>query len=178
MRKNKSFVVLAVAVCLIFGYGLGLLLYPTVSNFWNEKRSEKLINDYIANVSEAKGEDYSAEFKAAEEYNKTLEAERDSRRVSRSSPKKRTKRICRFFSQSSNGVSGLYKDTQDSVACRHIAPPPPKKRLLGVRVSGICVGFSSAVGGRGTHWRAPRTASASAALTDLDLLSETGHLCA
>ena len=57
MKKNKSFVVLAVAVCLIFVMGLGLLLYPTVSNFWNEKRSEKLINDYIANVSEAKGED-------------------------------------------------------------------------------------------------------------------------
>ena len=73
MKKNKSFIVLAVAVCLIFVAGLALLLYPTVSNFWNEKRSEKLINDYIANVSEAKGEDYSAEFKAAEEYNKTLE---------------------------------------------------------------------------------------------------------
>ena len=73
MKKNKSFIVLAVAVCLIFVMGLALLLYPTVSNFWNEKRSEKLINDYIANVSEAKGEDYSAEFKAAEEYNKTLE---------------------------------------------------------------------------------------------------------
>ena len=50
MKKNKSFIVLAVAVCLIFVAGLALLLYPTVSNFWNEKRSEKLINDYIANV--------------------------------------------------------------------------------------------------------------------------------
>ena len=51
MKKNKSFIVLAVAVCLIFVMGLALLLYPTVSNFWNEKRSEKLISDYIANVS-------------------------------------------------------------------------------------------------------------------------------
>ena len=108
MKKNKSFVVLAVAVCLIFVMGLGLLLYPTVSNFWNEKRSEKLINDYIANVSEAKGEDYSAEFKAAEEYNKTLEGKGIPDAFAFISEEE-DETYMSLLSQSSNGVMGFIK---------------------------------------------------------------------
>ena len=147
MRKNKSFIVLAVAVCLIFVMGLGLLLYPTVSNFWNEKRSEKLINDYIANVSEAKGEDYSAEFKAAEEYNKTLEGKGIPDAFAFISEEE-DETYMSLLSQSSNGVMGFIKIPKINVSLPIYHTTEKSVLEKGV---GHLRGSALPVGGRGTH---------------------------
>ena len=170
MKKNKSFVVLAVAVCLIFVMGLGLLLYPTVSNFWNEKRSEKLINDYIANVSEAKGEDYSAEFKAAEEYNKTLEGKGIPDAFAFISEEE-DETYMSLLSQSSNGVMGFIKIPKINVSLPIYHTTEKSVLEKGV---GHLRGSALPVGGRGTHCvlSAHRGLPSAALFTDLDLLSE------
>lgn len=171
MKKNKSFIVLAVAVCLIFVAGLALLLYPTVSNFWNEKRNEKLISDYIANVSAAKGEDYSAEFKAAEEYNRTLEGKGVPDAFSFISEEE-DETYMSLLSQSSNGVMGYIKIPKISVSLPIYHTTEKSVLEKGV---GHLQGSALPVGGEGTHCvlSAHRGLPSAALFTDLNLL-ETG----
>jgi sortase A len=49
---------------LIFAIGLGVVLYPTVSNLWNQHRQNKLICKYVEEVEELQ-EDQLADLKAA-----------------------------------------------------------------------------------------------------------------
>ena len=69
MKKHSSTILLV----LIFFVGLSVMLYPTISDFWNEKRQSKAIVDYQSAIENMKPEDYSAIFKEAENYNKKLE---------------------------------------------------------------------------------------------------------
>lgn len=62
-------------ICIIFLAGLSLLLYPFVSNQWNNYRQKQLISNYEQVVSDkeaAEGIDYDAERKKAEDYNEAL----------------------------------------------------------------------------------------------------------
>lgn len=69
MRSRKSTVILLI----LFFIGLSLLLYPSVSNYWNSKTQSEAIVDYEAMLAAYKPEDYSAMFEAAEAYNRELE---------------------------------------------------------------------------------------------------------
>jgi sortase A len=64
-RKNIGF-------GLLFLIGLSILLYPTVSNLWNEYRAQQLINEYNSTVSNDSGIDYEATIEAAKTYNQSL----------------------------------------------------------------------------------------------------------
>lgn len=68
MKKHLSTIILV----LVFFVGLLVMLYPTISDYWNEKRQSKAIVDYQSAVENMKEEDYSAIFKEAENYNKKL----------------------------------------------------------------------------------------------------------
>lgn len=68
MRKHLSSIVLI----LIFFIGLSVILYPTVSNYWNTKTQSKAIVDYEAMLAKLTPEDYTAYFSAAEKYNAKL----------------------------------------------------------------------------------------------------------
>lgn len=71
MKKKSSKIV----IILIFLAGLSLLLYPFVSNQWNNHRQKQLIGNYESVISdkEAAGNiDYAAEMKKAEAYNDAL----------------------------------------------------------------------------------------------------------
>lgn len=48
------------------------MLYPTVSNYINQRHQSKAIAAYDEKVSEMKPEDYTKYFEAAEKYNKKL----------------------------------------------------------------------------------------------------------
>ena len=48
------------------------MLYPTVSNYVNQRHQSKAIAAYDEKVSEMKPEDYTKYFEAAEKYNKKL----------------------------------------------------------------------------------------------------------
>lgn len=67
-RKRSIF-----PVILLFIAGLALLLYPYISNEWNNYRQSQLISEYENLVAEKEEEiDYSDEWKRANEYNKSL----------------------------------------------------------------------------------------------------------
>ena len=69
MRSRKSTVILLI----LFFIGLSLLLYPSVSNYWNSKTQSEAIIDYEAMLAAYKPEDYTAIFEAADAYNRELE---------------------------------------------------------------------------------------------------------
>ena len=61
-----------IIILLIFLGGLSILLYPTVSDYINERNSSKAIVDYESSVGNLNQEDYSREIQAAREYNEYL----------------------------------------------------------------------------------------------------------
>ena len=68
MRKHKVVILLTVG----FLVGICILLYPTVSDYWNGKTQSRAIVDYESILEEMKPEDYTAVLNKAYEYNKAL----------------------------------------------------------------------------------------------------------
>lgn len=65
-----------IGLILLFIVGLSILLYPTVSNTWNEYRAKQLISEYTSVVQEKEDPKlYEAMRAAAEDYNRKLSIE-------------------------------------------------------------------------------------------------------
>lgn len=73
MRKHVSTVILI----LIFLIGLSLLLYPTVSDYWNSLHQSQAIRSYEEKVAQMTDEEDEAMWKAAREFNARLLQKRD-----------------------------------------------------------------------------------------------------
>ena len=71
-KKKVGSNITTIILILIFLVGLSVMLYPTVSNYVNQRNQSKAIATYDEKVSEMKPEDYSKYFEAAEKYNKEL----------------------------------------------------------------------------------------------------------
>lgn len=72
VKKKKQGLTSTILLVAIFFVGLSVLLYPTLSDFWNEKRQSQAIMNYDKLIEDLAPEDFSAHFKKAEEYNKKL----------------------------------------------------------------------------------------------------------
>lgn len=70
--KKKSGLGSTIALVAIFFVGLCILLYPTVSDFWNEKRQSKAVINYDSLIENLAPEDFQAYFDKADEYNRKL----------------------------------------------------------------------------------------------------------
>ena len=70
MQSRKSTLILLVT----FFIGLSVLLYPSISSYWNSKTQSEAIVDYESMLAAYKPEDYSALFEAADQYNADLAA--------------------------------------------------------------------------------------------------------
>lgn len=70
MKKSKS----TIALILIFCVGLSLLLYPTVSNWWNSFHQSRAIASYAEAVSQINEEEYKRIWDAAVAYNERIAA--------------------------------------------------------------------------------------------------------
>lgn len=57
---------------LLFLIGLGIMVYPTISNQWNTYRQNQLISNYEKIVSDMSEEDFSQEWQDAEAFNNTI----------------------------------------------------------------------------------------------------------
>ena len=68
MKSRKTTIILLIS----FFIGLSVLLYPSLSSYWNSKTQTKAIVDYEAILANYKPEDYSAIFDEAYAYNTTL----------------------------------------------------------------------------------------------------------
>ena len=74
-KKINNFITLFLVLILLAG--LSLLLYPTLSDWWNSYHQTKAIASYAADVANLSNEDYEKIWKAATEYNASL-SERNS----------------------------------------------------------------------------------------------------
>lgn len=70
-KKRKSSISTIVLVAIFF-IGLCILLYPTISDFWNEKRQSQAVMNYDDLIVNLSPEDYSEYFKKADDYNRKL----------------------------------------------------------------------------------------------------------
>ena len=70
MQSRKSTMILLIS----FFIGLSVLLYPSVSSYWNSRTQSEAIIDYEAMLANYKPEDYTQLFEAADEYNRQLAA--------------------------------------------------------------------------------------------------------
>lgn len=68
MRGRKIMFILTLG----FLVGISLLLYPTISDYWNNKTQSRAIVNYEAVLEYMEPEDYSAIFQQAYDYNKQL----------------------------------------------------------------------------------------------------------
>ena len=68
MQSKKSTIILLIT----FFIGLSVLLYPSISSYWNSKTQSEAIINYEAMLASYKPEDYSAIFEAADLYNQEL----------------------------------------------------------------------------------------------------------
>lgn len=68
--RRKSTIILLVS----FFIGLSVLLYPSISSYWNSKTQTQAIVDYETMLAAYKPEDYTAIFEAADDYNEKLAA--------------------------------------------------------------------------------------------------------
>ncbi|RAW58569.1 class C sortase [Faecalibacterium hattorii] len=68
MKKNRSNIILI----LIFLVGLSVMLYPTVSDYVNQKNQSRAVASYSEEVENLSDVDYQAYFDAAADYNRRL----------------------------------------------------------------------------------------------------------
>ncbi len=68
-EKKKGSILPSIAIILLFLVGLGVYLYPTVSDLWNKYRNAQLINQYSESVSDLSADQKEAIWAEAEEYN-------------------------------------------------------------------------------------------------------------
>lgn len=69
VKKRKVITLILLGV---FFVGLSVLLYPSISSYWNSKTQSKAVVDYDTIVKSLTPQDYSAVFEKAEDYNTRL----------------------------------------------------------------------------------------------------------
>lgn len=68
MKKRLPTIILII----VFLVGLSLLLYPTVSNWWNNNRVSHALDNYRETIEKMDSEDIEAKWRLAEKYNRQL----------------------------------------------------------------------------------------------------------
>lgn len=68
-KKRSTFILL-----FIFFLGLSVLLYPSISSYWNRKTQTEVIVDYESMLERIPEADYTELFQAADSYNEALHA--------------------------------------------------------------------------------------------------------
>lgn len=159
MKKNKTLIMV-----LLFFMGLLILLYPSISDFYNEKRQSKVIVDYESLLEKLENEDYKELFKEADDYNQKL--------ASSKYPFIYYKKIDNYnkiLNVNSDGMIGYV--SIDKIKVELPIYHGTSEQVLSV-AAGHLEGSSLPVGGTGTHavLSAHRGLPTSKLFTDLDKL--------
>lgn len=72
VQKKKNSNASTIILVAIFFVGLCILLYPIVSDFWNEKRQSQVIINYDDMITGLPAEDYTDSFAKADAYNEKI----------------------------------------------------------------------------------------------------------
>ncbi len=70
-RRGRQRVTLILLI-IVFAVGVGLLLYPTVSNYWNSFHQSRAVMSYSAKVADMSKTDYSRILRNAKKYNRQI----------------------------------------------------------------------------------------------------------
>ena len=163
MRKHLS-TIIAVIILLT---GLSLLLYPTVSNFWNAKHQSQAVAEYSEQIGKLDDSEKKKELEKAEEYNETIAA--DAGRFTPS--QEETELYESLLDVDGTGMMGYI--TIPEIKCKLAIYHGIDDSVLQVGV-GHLEGTSLPVGGSGTHCvlSGHRGLPSAKLFTDLDRLQE------
>lgn len=168
-KKRKGIRPSTIGIILLFLAGLGILLYPTISNLYNTHRSEKLITVYNAVVQDG-DVDVDAEWKKAKEYNSKL-SPRSVPDAFAAKAGKRSPEYEKLLNVTGDGMMG-YVDIPSIDVNLPIYHYTTTKVLK--EGAGHLLGSSLPVGGKGTHSviSAHRGLPSAKMFTDLDQLKK------
>ena len=140
MKKNLSNIILI----LVFLIGLSLLLYPSVSDYWNSFRQTRAIASYTEAVADINQEEYEAMWGEAQAYN--LELPRNNSRYIMTDAQR--KQYQSLLNVSGNGIMGYIEIP--SSKCYLPIYHGIDESILQVAIGHI-EGTSLPVGGEGSH---------------------------
>lgn len=160
MKKNKTTIIMV----LFFFIGLGVLLYPSISDFYNQKVQSKAIVDYESILNNISKEDYTSYFEKANNYNKKLLAMKRPLLTY-----KNIKDYNQILNLNGNGMIGYL--TIDKIKVELPIYHGTSNEVLS-KAAGHLEGTSLPVGGSGTHsvLSAHRGLPSFKLFTDLDKL--------
>lgn len=159
MKKNRTIIMV-----LFFFVGLLILLYPSISDFYNQKVQSKVIVDYESLLKNIEKKDYTNLFEQAQNYNEELA----SYKVPYVSYKK-LKNYQNILNVNDDGMMGYI--SIDKIKVELPIYHGTSEQVLSVAV-GHLEGSSFPIGGKGTHsvLSAHRGLPSSKLFTDLDKL--------
>ena len=140
MKKNLSTIILI----LVFLTGLSLLLYPSVSDYWNSFHQSRAIATYASDVAALADQTYEKLWEDAQAYNKRLLQREEPLRQT----EKRMEEYERLLNVDATGVMGYIEipELKVSLPVYHGVD----EGVLQIAVGHI-PGSSLPVGGKGTH---------------------------
>ena len=159
MKKNKTIIMV-----LLFFMGLLVLLYPTLSDFYNQKVQSEAIVDYESILKKYEKKDYSKLFQEAYDYNEELKKLSDPYLMFDT-----LKNYHNILNLDGNGMIGYIEI--DKIKLELPIYHGTSEKVLNVAV-GHLEGSSFPVGGLGTHsvLSAHRGLPSTKLFTDLDKL--------
>lgn len=140
VKKHFSTILLM----LVFLIGLSLLLYPTVSDYWNSLHQSRAISDYTGLVANLDNDTYRQMLEEAKEYNRLL-AKKNNRYHFSDEEREEYERLLDI---SGNGVMGVIDIP--GINCHLPIYHGTDDAVLQIAVGHI-EGSSLPVGGEGTH---------------------------
>ena len=163
MRKHTSTIIMAI----IFLTGLSLLLYPTVSNFWNSKHQTQVVAEYSDRIEKMGTREKKQALEQAEKYNQTLVS--DAKRFTPSEEQEALYKS--LLNADGTGMMGYI--TIPEIKCKLAIYHTVDDSVLQVGI-GHLEGSSLPVGGKGTHCvlSGHRGLTSAKLFTDLDKLQK------
>lgn len=163
MRKHTSTIIMAI----IFLTGLSLLLYPTVSNFWNSKHQTQVVAEYSDRIEKMGTREKKQALEQAEKYNQTLVSN-----AKRFTPSEEQEALYKsLLNADGTGMMGYI--TIPEIKCKLAIYHTVDDSVLQVGI-GHLEGSSLPVGGTGTHCvlSGHRGLTSAKFFTDLDKLQK------
>ena len=163
MRKHISTIIMAI----IFLTGLSLLLYPTVSNFWNSKHQSQVVAEYSDRIEKMGTREKKQALEQAEKYNQTLVSD-----AKRFTPSEKQEALYKsLLNADGTGMMGYI--TIPEIKCKLAIYHTVDDSVLQVGI-GHLEGSSLPVGGTGTHCvlSGHRGLTSAKLFTDLDKLQK------
>ena len=163
MRKHISTILLSIVILA----GLSLLLYPTVSDYWNQFHQSQAIAGYVDKVNNVDKQTLEKVREKAKEYNKALLKNNDRYHMT----DRQRKKYESLLNIAGNGVMGYVEIPSISVSLPIYHGTDQEVLQIGV---GHIGGTSLPVGGKGTHCAISghRGLTSSKLFTDIDQMAE------